>query len=76
MAQKYFATSRDIQKRLQHGPTPFRDRSALKKNNDPNCLFLGTHKGLSGPLSFSFLGRNGDFRAIHATTTSFADLSQ
>ena len=47
-----------------------------KKTMILTVLFLGTRKGLSRPLSFYFLGHNGDFRAIHATTTSFADLSQ
>ena len=39
-------------------------------------LPLCAHKVLSRILSFYFHGHNGGFRALHATTTSFADLSR
>ena len=47
---------------------------AVKKKTA--ILTLCAHKGLSRILSFYFRGHNGGFRAIHSTTTSFADLSR
>ena len=82
LSQCSFCT-KNILQHLAHSETPTawpktlqRQISLEKKNMILTVLLLGTHKGLSRPLSFSFLGHNGDFRAIHATTTSFADLSQ
>ena len=39
-------------------------------------LTLCAHKGLSRILWLYFRGHNSGFRAIHATTTSFADLAR
>ena len=55
-ALKIFCNISHIQKRLQHGPTPFRDRSALKKNNDPNCP-ISWYSQRSFRTPFVFLSR-------------------
>ena len=51
-----FCNISHIQKRLRHGPKPCRDRSALKKNNDPNCS-ISWYSQRSFPTPFVFLSR-------------------